>query len=127
MNDPVHLVRSVIPLWYANVAWAKELLVRAFNLEKAEDILEPHNRGCRQVPGTTWFIRTHGVGVDVYKDDNVGGVDFDFDKPDPDAWRLRCFIEKQVRDGALPHEEFKALVEDEKLMREATRSAAGEA
>lgn len=127
MNDHVELARSVIPLWHEKVTWAKELLVRGFQLHQAEDILERSNRGHRQVPGTEWFIRTHGVGVDVYRKEGVGGIDFDFDKPNPDAWRLRLFIEKQVNDGALPYEQFKAILEDNKLMREATRGATNEA
>jgi hypothetical protein len=79
------LIKFAIPLWYAEMAWAKELIKYAFNLENAEHILRKEFRGRKQVPGTSWYIRTHGIGVDVYKTPEVGGIDFDFDKPDPDG------------------------------------------
>jgi hypothetical protein len=65
-EDHIKLISGIIPLWYANVAWAKELLVRAFALSKADEILRAEYRGRRQIPGTSWFIRTHGIGVDIY-------------------------------------------------------------
>ncbi len=77
------LIKFAIPLWYAEMAWAKELIKYAFNLENAEHILRKKFRGRKQVPGASWYIRTHGV--DVYKTPEVGGIDFDFDKPDPDG------------------------------------------
>jgi hypothetical protein len=100
-------------MWYAQLAWAKELLTRGFGLERAEDILKPENRGCRRVPGTNWFIRTHGVGVDIFKAPNVGGIDFDFDKPHPDKWRLKWLFERLLNDGQIPYEEVKHLADDE--------------
>jgi hypothetical protein len=54
-------VKAAIPLWYAQMAWAKELIARSFGLTRAEDILSRENRGFRVVPGTTWYIRTHGA------------------------------------------------------------------
>lgn len=110
------LVKLAIPLWYAQVVWAKELLIRSFKLEKAEDILRPENRGTRQIDGTVWFVRTHGIGVDIFKSPTVGGVDFDFDKPNPDPWRLRVFIEKQVNEGNLPYSLYQELIDDEELL-----------
>ena len=98
----VELVRQAIPLWYAKVAWAKELLGRAFNFVDARDILRPENRHAQAIPGTCRFVRPHGIGVDIFKTPDVGGVDFDFDKPDPDEWRLTVFIKRQVNDGQLP-------------------------
>lgn len=82
----------IIPLWYDQKAWAEELLVKSFNLDTAEDILKQENRGNNPIPGTNWMYRTHGVGVDIYRTVDVGGIDFDFDKPDPDAWRLQIFL-----------------------------------
>lgn len=116
-EDNIKLISGIIPLWYANVAWAKELLVRAFALSKADEILRAEFRGRRQIPGTSWFIRTHGIGVDIYKTPDVGGIDFDFDKPHPDEWRLRIFFEKQVNDGQLPYAQYHELVEDEELLK----------
>ena len=98
------------------MAWAKVLLVNAFALKEAQDILSTEHRGRHQVPGTVWFVRTHGIGVDIFKTPEVGGVDFDFDKPNPDAWRLKIFFEKQLNDGVLSYEQYRELVEDEELL-----------
>lgn len=112
----IELLKNLLPLWYANIAWGKELLVRGFKLERAEDILKSEYRGRHQVPGTSWFIRTHGIGVDIFKTPEVGGIDFDFDKPDPDLWRLKRLFEKQINDGVLPYAIYQDLVEDEVLL-----------
>jgi hypothetical protein len=105
------LIKQLIPLWYAQKKWAEELLVKAFNLKKVEDI----QRGRNPIPGTNWMYVTHGVGVDVYKTDEVGGIDFDFDKPDPDPWRLQILFEKQYNDGNLNYGSYRHLFEDEDL------------
>lgn len=114
--DNLEKISKLIPLWYAQKAWAEELLKRAFKLEKAEDILQKENRGRKSIPGTNWMYVTHGVGVDVYRTADVGGIDFDFDKPDPDEWRLRTFFEKQYNEGNLPLAEYRELYEDEGLL-----------
>jgi len=119
------LIKLALPLWYAQIAWAKELLIHGFGLEKAEDILQLNNRGFRQVSGTAWYIRTHGIGVDIFKTPEVGGIDFDFDKPHPDPWRLKIFIEKQVNDGCLSYSLYKELIEDEELMKVAISEVLG--
>lgn len=114
MNDlDVQLVKQTIPLWYANRAWAEELLVRAFGLSNAQDILSSENRYLRQIPSTCWFVRPHGIGVHIFKAPEVGGIDFDFDKPDPDEWRLARFIEAQVNDGQFPYHIYRELLNDE--------------
>ena len=122
-NSHVELVRQAISLWHAQMAWAKALLVRTFNFERAEDILKQENRGIRQIPATPWYIRTHGIGVDIFKTPEVGGIDFDFDKPIPDAWRLTIFIERQVNDGQLKYELYRELIDDEELMNKAVNEA----
>jgi hypothetical protein len=119
MNRHAEQLKVLLPLWYAEMAWAKELLVRAFELEQAEHILEPKNRGRRRVPGTNWYICTHGIGVDVYQAPDVGGIDFDFDKPHPDEWRLRIFFEKQINAGNLSYAEYQELADDEQLLKSA--------
>ena len=116
-------VKMAIPLWYAQMAWAKEPIARSFDLDRAEDVLRLENRGIRAIPGTVWFIRTHGIGVDVYKTPDVGDIDFDFDKPHPDPWRMQIFIERQVNDGNLPYENYKELLDDEELMMRALNEA----
>ncbi len=115
--DNLEKIKKIIPLWYAQKAWAEELLVKSFNLDKAEDILKQENRGNNPIPGTNWMYRTHGVGVDIYRTADVGGIDFDFDKPDPDTWRLQIFFEKQYNEGNLPLNEYRELYEDEGLLK----------
>lgn len=114
--DDNKLINTIIPLWYAEKKWAEELLVRVFGFEKAQDVLRPENRGDVQIPGTNWRYRTHGVGVDFYLTADVGGIDFDFDKPDPDPWRLKIFFEKQYNAGNLPYDQYRHLFEDEELL-----------
>lgn len=76
-------------------------MIRIFGFKKAEDVLQPENRGDVQIPGTNWRYRTHGIGIDVYRTADVGGIDFDFDKLDQDLWRLKIFFEKQYNAGNL--------------------------
>lgn len=111
-------IKSIIPLWYAQKAWAEELLKKSFALKSAQDILQAPYRGRKAIPGTTWMYVTHGIGVDVYRTVDVGGIDFDFDKPDPDEWRLRIFFEKQYNEGNLPLAEYRELYEDEELLKD---------
>ena len=122
MSD-IQRIKNLIPLWYAQRAWAEALLVRAFSLQKAADILRFENRGCKPIPGTNWMYRTHGVGVDIYRTAEVGGIDFDFNKPDPDKWRLRVFFEKQYNEGNIPLNEYRHLFEDEELLEAAIAEA----
>ncbi len=122
-NSHIELVKQGIPLWYANVAWAKELIVRAFDLADPQDILGNRHRYFQDIPNTCWFVRPHGVGVDIFKSPDVGGIDFDFDKPDPDEWRLAIFIERQVNDGQLSYAAYRELMEDEQLLKQAVSAA----
>lgn len=115
--DNLEKIKKIIPLWYAQKAWAEELLVKSFNLDKAEDILKQETRGNKPIPGTNWMYCTHGAGVDIYRTADVGGIDFDFDKPNPDAWRLQIFFEKQYNEGNLPLNEYRELYENEELLK----------
>ena len=121
----VELVLKAIPLWHANVAWAKELLVRSFQLEHPQDILASEHRRTQHFPNTCWHFRVHGVGISIFKAPDVGGIDFDFDKPEPDEWRMRLFIERQVNDGQLPYDSYRDLIDNEELMAKAIRTAIG--
>ena len=118
-DDDIRLIREVVPLWHAEMAWAKELLKRSYKLEDAQDIMRGEFRGLQQIPGTTWFFRTHGIGVDVFRTWNVGGIDFDFDKVDPDPWRMGIFLEKQVNAGSLSFEKYGKLIDDEDRLKAA--------
>ncbi|WP_282248404.1 hypothetical protein [Stenotrophomonas sp. PS02300] len=124
MSDSnVQLVEQAIPLWHANMAWAKALLVSAFKFSEPQEILRKENSHLRQVPGTCWFVQPHGIGVDIYKAPGVGGIDFDFDKVDPDEWRLARFIKAQVNDGQLPYAAYRILLDDEQAFKSAVASA----
>ncbi|MEJ2310580.1 MAG: hypothetical protein P8Z78_14920 [Gammaproteobacteria bacterium] len=112
MNDQ-QLIRSLIHLWYSEKAWAEELLRRVFGLTEAREILCKKFRGDHSIPGTNWRYRTHGVGVDIYQTSDVGGIDFDFDKPDPDAWRIQLFLMKQYNAGNLSFDSYRNFIEDE--------------
>lgn len=122
-QEHAQLIRQLIPLWYAQRAWACELIAHAFSLPHAQEILRIDRGQLLQVPGTCWFLRRHGVGVDVYKTPDVGGIDFDFDKPHPDEWRLRIFFRKQLNDGQLSYAEYQALAENEEALERAVKEA----
>ena len=122
-NSHIELVKQAIPLWYANVAWGKELIVRAFGLKDPQDILSGGHRHLQAIPNTCWFVRPHGIGVDIFKSPDVGGIDFDFDKPDPDEWRLALFIERQVNDGQLSYAAYRELIDDDQLFKQAVSGA----
>ena len=122
MTD-IELIKQLVPLWYAQYKWATELLETAFDLSKAEDILSLEFRGHKEIPGTNWTYRTHGAGVDICRTTKVGGIDLDFDKPDPDAWRLRIFFERQYNDGNIPLKEYRHLANDEDALVEAIAGA----
>lgn len=114
--DNQQLIKNLIPLWYATRLWAEELIRRFLDTENPINVLAPENRGIKAILGTNWMYRTHGLGVDIYKTEDVGGIDFDFNKPDPDSWRLKIFFKKQYNDGALNYEHYRNLFEDEKLL-----------
>jgi hypothetical protein len=116
------LVRALIPHWYATRKWAEELLCRALNLKSAGEVLQPEHRGRKVLAGSTWTYRTHGIGVDIDRGITRGGIDFDFDKPDPDPWRLKIFAEKQLNAGNLGPE-YAPLVDDENRFKSAAEAA----
>lgn len=106
-------IRHLITMWHATRAWAEAMLIGFLGLHAASDVLRPQHRGRSRLGHTTWFYRTHGVGVEFGKDDETDGIDFDFDKPAPDVWRLRLFAEKQLSAGHLGAREYGPLVADE--------------
>ncbi|WP_040644723.1 DUF6896 domain-containing protein [Pseudoalteromonas rubra] len=120
--DNEELINRLIPIWYAQRKWAEELLLRAFDLKNIEDL----PRGRKPIPGTNWMYVTHGIGVDVYKTNEVGGIDFDFDKADPDPWRLRILFEKQYNDGNLSYSDYRHLFENEDLAEEVIKKVLGQ-
>jgi len=124
-QNHVRLIKQIIPLWYASRAWACELIARSFSLADAQEVMRLNRGKILQVPGTCWYLRRHGVGVDVHKTPDVGGIDFDFDKPHPDEWRLKIFFLKQLNDGQLSYPEYQSLADDEDALDQAVKEALG--
>lgn len=108
------LVADLIALWHQTRTWAEQLLCDTFDLSAANDCLPEMARSgtprSGQFPNSPWFYRVHGI--DIAKPNNCGGIDFDFDKPDVDRWRLREFMVKQLNDGALPMRYYRSLLQD---------------
>lgn len=107
------LALIIIKLWYEKKAWAQQLLKESLGLSDASDVLSELYRGRHLIPGTEWFYCTHGMGVDIYKPHNKGGIDFDFNQLHPDLWHLRIFLVKQYNDGKLIKRLFRPLMQDE--------------
>lgn len=114
--DNQQLIKNLIPLWYATRLWAEDLLRRTIGIENPIEILAPENRGKKAICGTNWVYCTHGVGVNIYKTEDAGGIDFDFNKPDPDPWRLKIFFRRQYNDGNLNYDLYRDFFEDEELL-----------
>jgi hypothetical protein len=106
------LVSDLLRSWYSTRAWAEELLAESLGLDRPEHVLQAPHRGRHEIPGTDWEYRTHGVGVEITRPGNVGGVDFDFDQLVPDACRLREFLVKQYRFGSLVKKHYGPLLQD---------------
>ena len=113
--DNVEAIKALISSWYSTRAWAEKMLCNHLELENANDVLLSENRGNKKLGNTEWYFRTHGVGVDIYKPDNKGGIDFDFDKTDPDVWRLKGFLIKQLNDGKLTKKHYKNFLHNQEL------------
>lgn len=117
------LALVIIKLWYEKKAWAEQLLKESPGLSGASDVISEPYRGRHSIPGTEWFYCTHGMGVDIYKPHNKGGIDFDFCQLHPDLWRLRIFLVKQYNDGQLIKRLYRPLMQDEQRWKIATTQA----
>ena len=113
MND-IEAIKELIKRWYEVRQWAEKFLCDSLKLKNPCDILQSKYRGRHQVLDTEWWYRTHGIGVDITKSGNKGGIDFDFDKLEPDEWRLREFMVKQLNDGTLIKRTYRPLLQDKK-------------
>ena len=56
------------------------------------------------------MMRIHGIGVDISKPQNKGGIDFDFGKP-PCCFRLQGFMIKQYNAGNLHKKAYRPLMQ----------------
>ncbi len=107
------LARELFAFWHATRAWAEAMLVEVLGVKEPVEVLGAERRGRFRIGHTNWYYRTHGLGVDVGKEDESDGIDFDFDKPQPDLWRLRIFAEKQLVAGNLRAMDYEPLLRDE--------------
>ena len=110
------LVADLIALWHETRSWAEKLLCDTFDLQHVDDFMPSLARKgtprTGQFPDSPWSYRVHGIGIDISKPNNRGGIDFDFDKPHIDRWRLREFMVKQLNDGSIPTRFYRPLMQD---------------
>ena len=118
MEQQEEAVQKLIEDWYIVRRWAERFLCDQLGLSSVEQISEPHLRGIRRVADTEWWYRTHGIGVDLFKEGNHGGIDFDFEQPDPDIYRMHSFMVKQYNDGSLTKKYFQSLLQDDEKWKE---------
>lgn len=117
------LAFCLIARWIEMRKWAEAFLVSRLGLSRAEDVLAFRPKGeLRSIPETDWLYQTHGNGVLLTKANELGGIDFDFDKPFPDEWRLKWFLEAQLADGALDSDLYQPFLDDEARWRNATQA-----
>ncbi|MCA8990096.1 MAG: hypothetical protein KDA78_20785 [Planctomycetaceae bacterium] len=107
---------SLIDAWLAYRDMAAQLLVTHLNLESPKQILRPALRGKHELIGTGWCYRTHGIGVDVFRKNGRGGIDFDFSAIPgrlfayPDWWRLCIFMRRIIHDKTVDISPFAAII-----------------
>jgi len=106
---------KLIKEWHVTRRWAESFICEHLNLASAEDILQPENRGRELIANTGWYYCTHGIGVDIYKEGNRGGIDFDFGVDTLDSYKLRDFMIKQLNAGNLTKKHYRRLLQDTKL------------
>lgn len=94
--------------WRERRAWAERLLMEQFNVADLGGVFRLGRGVELEVPGTQWRCKTHGIGIRVYRTDEYesGGIDFDLDTPDPDAWRLSELARLEVEEGTLAPERY---------------------
>ena len=111
MNE-VEAVKQLIELWYPTKRKTEELFCKCLNLKKASDAFLNLDCKSARLGETEWHYSMHGSGVIVYKggDKSKGGLDSDFDKPDPDSYRLRTMMINQFNDGQLKKKDYRNLL-----------------
>ena len=115
---------ELVEIWRSTKAWAERLICEHLNVANAADILLAEHRGKNRLGNSDWFYRTHGVGVDISKNGNKGGIDFDFGQNHPDSYRLREFMIKQLNDGGLTKRHYRELLKNKQLWKDVYDSAA---
>jgi len=110
--------------WISHRDAAAALLVAQLNLECPRDVLRPEHCGRRDLVGTGWSYRTHGIGVDVTRTNGHGGIDFDFSGLDgqlfapPDYWRLVLFARRSVHDRTIDPDKYEPIIDDAERYRD---------
>lgn len=96
------LVQNLVNLWYETRTWAEELIKRTFDIEHAHEIPHKELNEVYVFPGTSWHYTCYRGIINIYKyitdcvqTEEVGGIEFDFNKPDPDADDLYDFLRRQ--------------------------------
>jgi hypothetical protein len=117
---------KLVEKWHLSKAWAESLLCEHMNISDAESILHSEFRGRKPIANTGWFYRTHGIGVDIYKPGNRGGIDFDFGTKKLDSFKLREFMIKQLNAGNLTKKYYRNLLQDSELWQKTFELACSE-
>ncbi len=97
---------------------AATLLVTELGLSSPRDVLLREHRGHRNLGGTGWTYRTHGIGVDVTRINGCGGIDFDFSTEDgqlfapPDYWRITLFAKRSMHEKTIDAEKYRPIIDD---------------
>ena len=108
-------ITELIEKWHSTKSWAESLIYEQLNIESAFDILQSEHRGKKMLGDTGWYYRTHGIGVEVTKPGNKGGIDFDFNQELPNRYTLRGYMIKQLNEGSLTKRHYRDLLQDERL------------
>lgn len=105
-------VEALVAMWHETRKWAESLICSSLKLDRVEEVFCLERPLVRTLAGG-WVMRVHGVGVDVSKPCNVGGIDFDFGVL-PCSGRLRDFMIKQYNAGNLTKKIYRPLMQDPK-------------
>lgn len=117
------LVEQLIERWHNIRMWAEQLICETFGLKCAAEILErPEIPRYGSFGESDWEYMVHGVGINISKRNNQGGIDFDFNKPLPDQDRLREFMIKQVNAGSVARRHYRPLLQDADRWAKATNA-----
>ena len=112
------IINELIDDWLTHRDAAAALLVEQFSLNSPRDVLRAEHRGRRELPGTGWAYRTHGVGVDVTRINGHGGIDFDFALDgskmfaDPDWYRLHLFAKRSAHEKSIETQKYADIIDN---------------
>ena len=103
----VKLIRRVIPLYRAEVAWANELFVGALNLVDAVDVMRPKTDQIQQIPNTNFFFSPYPFGVGIWiGQETHDTMVVDLENAEPSAYVLKLFINRLVNHNMLSYSQY---------------------